>query len=222
MTDLKKYIPTLLKTPLFHGIGESEIEKMLCCLGAKVELFEKRYTVFREGTKPHQIGIVLSGGVQIVEIDFYGNRTILGEIGEAGMFMEEFASAGESTLPFSAIASLDSEIMLINAEHILHTCDNCCSHHRELIYNLMKALARKSVAQLRRSEVVSKRTTREKLLAYLYLESEMKLGEFFEIPFDRQELADYLEVERSGLSTEISKLKREGVIENEKRRFKLL
>ena len=112
--------------------------------------------------------------------------------------------------------------MLIDCRHIMHTCSNNCGFHQKLIYNLMKDLALKTLLFHQRIEITSKRSTREKLLAYLMLQAKKANSNSFEVPFDRQELADFLEVDRSGLSAEIGKLKREGIIDNQKNHFVLL
>ena len=194
---------------------------MLTCLGGRVVTFDKKYTVFAEGAKAKYIGILLSGSVQIIQVDYYGNRNILSVIKAGEVFGEAFACVGVESLPVSAVADEPSEIMLIDSGHILHTCSNNCGFHQQLIYNLMKDLASKTIMFHKRIEITSKRTTREKLLAYLNMQSKSAGGREFDIPFDRQELADYLEVDRSGLSVEIGKLRREGIIENRKNHFVL-
>ena len=219
---MEKYLPQIRKCPLFDGISDEDLLRMLNCLGAKILHFDKRFTVFAEGTRATKIGIVLSGRVQTIGIDYYGNRTILGEAASPNSFMEAFAVGTEELLPVSAVAIEPSDILFIEASHILSCCDKVCLFHRQLIYNLMKQIGKKMVELHRRSEIISQRTTRDKLLTYLYSESRKSGGKSFAIPFDRQELADYLEVDRSGLSTEIGKLKREGLIENEKNVFKLI
>ena len=195
---------------------------MLGCLGARVENFDKKYTIFPEGMRAKYIGIVLTGTAQIIQVDYYGNRSILSEVTSGEIFSEAFACAEVESLPVSVIANEPSEIMLIDCAHILYTCASGCGHHHQLIYNLMKDLATKSIMFHRRIEVTSKRTTCEKLMAYLMMRAKAEGKNSFRIPFDRQELADYLEVDRSGLSAEISKLRRDGVIECRKDHFKLL
>lgn len=219
---MKKYLEILKKCPLFVGIGEENLLRMLSCLGARVSAFDKKYTVFAEGTPAKYVGVVLSGEVQVIQIDYYGNRSILSSIGKSEVFAEAFACAETAMLPVSVIATEPSEIMLIDCSHILHTCKNRCAFHQQLIFNLMKDLARKTILFHERIEVTSKRTTREKLLTYLAIRAKQAGASEFTVPFDRQELADYLEVDRSGLSAEISKLRREGVLENRKNHFVLL
>lgn len=219
---MEKYLEILRNCPLFYHIGDENLIKMLTCLGAKTDFFDKKYTVFAEGTPAKYIGVVLSGSVQVIQIDYYGNRSILSEIGPAQVFAEAFACAETDALPVTVIANEPSEIMLIDCSHILHTCSNNCAFHQQLIFNLMKDLAEKTITFHQKMEIGSRRTTREKLMAYLMLRAKISSSNSFDIPFDRQELADYLDVDRSGLSVEISKLKKEGIIENFKNHFVLL
>lgn len=219
---MRKYLDILRKCPLFNEIDDDNLVKMLDCLGAKILHFEKRFTVFSEGSEAKYIGIVLVGSVQSELIDYEGNRTILSNADVSKVFAEDYACAEISSIPVSIIASEPSEIMLIDCSHILHMCSNNCGFHQRLIYNLMKELAGKTLTLHHKVEITSKRTTREKLMSYLAIEAKKQCKSSFEIPYNRQELADYLEVDRSGLSTEISKLKNEGILECNKKHFKLL
>ncbi len=216
---MKNFFEILRKCPLFDGIEDEHLLKMLPCLGAKVEKFDKKYTIFAEGTPAKSIGIILSGTAQIIQIDYYGNRSILSEISQSEMFAEAFACAEIASLPVSVVANEPCEVMLIDCSHILHSCDNNCGFHQQMIYNLMKDLARKTLVFHQKIDIVSKRTTREKLMTYLSIMVKKTGSQSFEIPFDRQELADYLEVERSGLSAELGKLKNEGILDTKKNHF---
>ena len=145
---MKKYLEILKKCPLFDGIAEDDLLRMLVCLGAKTEHFDKKYTVFSEGTPAKYIGVVLSGAVQIIQVDYFGNRSILGEIESTQVFAEAFACAAVESMPVTVIASEPSEIMLIDCNHILHTCENNCGFHPQLIFNLMKDLAKKGMTMV--------------------------------------------------------------------------
>lgn len=219
---MKEYLEILKDCPLFFGIEEERLLRMLSCLGAKVVEFDKKYTVIAEGNEAKYIGIVLSGSVQIMQIDYYGNRSILGNAGKKDVFMEAFACAEVKSVPVTVVANEKSTVMLVDCRHILYTCKNNCEFHKQLIFNLMKILAVKNLGYYQKIEITSKRSTREKLMAYLMICAKGADSNAFDIPFDRQELADYLEVDRSGLSTEISKLRKEGVLENIKNHFVLL
>ena len=219
---MEKYFKVLRKCRLFDGVADDQMMKMLVCLGAKIESFDKKYTIFSEGSTAKYIGIVLSGSAQIVQVDYYGNRSILTEIEPSEMFAEAFACAEVESLPVSVVANEPCDVMFIDCSHILHTCSNNCGFHQQMIFNLMKDLAEKTIVFHRKIEITSKRSTREKLLTYLSMCAKKAGKSSFEIPFDRQELADYLEVDRSGLSAEISKMKKEGIIDCEKNRFSLM
>ena len=219
---MKKYIDILRKCALFNRIEDENLIKMPNCLGARVEFFDKKYTIFAEGNSAKYIGIMLSGSAQTVQVDYFGNRSILSDITPPEVFGEAFACAEVGAIPVAVIANEPCEVMLIDCSHILHTCSNNCGFHQQLIFNLMKDLAVKTIAFHQRIEITSKRTTREKLLAYLTYQAKKSGSNSFDIPFDRQELADYLEVDRSGLSNEISKLRSEGVLQSHRKRFVLL
>ena len=219
---MKKYLKILKKCALFDRIEEDHLLKMLSCLGARTIALDKKYTVFPQGSPAKYIGIVLSGSVQITQVDYFGNRSILGNLKQSEVFAEAFACAEVRELPVSVIANEPSEVMLIDCAHILHTCSNNCGFHQQLIFNLMKDLATKTILFHKRIEITSKRTTREKLLAYLAMQAKEANSATFEIPYNRQELADYLEVERSGLSVEIGKMIKEGIIRSERKWFEIL
>lgn len=219
---MKKYFDVLKRCPLFADIDEKDLVVMLTCLGAKVEQFDKKYTIMGEGNPAKYIGILLSGSAQIIQYDFYGNKSILSNIAPSDMFGEAFACAETSAIPVSVIAGETCDVMLIDCQHILHTCENHCGFHQQMIFNLMRDLATKTILFHQKIDVTGKRTTRDKLLTYLKYQAARAGSQSFDIPFNRQELADYLEVDRSGLSAEIGKLRREEILDCHKSRFRLL
>ena len=219
---MKKYLKSLKKCPLFQRIEDDDLLRMLTCLGARVDFYDKKYTIFAEGAPAKYIGIVLSGSVQIIQNDYYGNRSILSEIHAPEVFAEAFACAEIRSIPVSVIANQPCEVMTIDSSHILHTCSNNCGFHQQLIYNLMKDRASKTILFHQRIEITSKRTTREKLISYLSEEAGRQGSASFSIPFNRQQLADFLSVDRSAMSNELCKMRDEGLLEFEKNRFRLL
>ena len=220
--NMEKYFEILKKCPLFFGVSDDELRALLHCLNVKIDRFDSKYTIFPEGSAAKYIGIVLSGGVMTVTCDYYGNRSILSEAGVSELFGEEFACGEHGSIPVSVIASEPCEVMLVDCMKVLSSCSHSCRHHHMMIYNLMRELADKNIMFHEKMEITSKRTTRDKLMAYLLLQAKKAKKSRFDIPFDRQELADYLEVDRSGLSSEIGKLSREGVIKSERQHFELL
>lgn len=216
-------IPKILDTCLlFEGIEPQDRGTMLACLGAKEVAISRNQVIFSEGDPATYIGIVLSGGVQLVRDDYYGNRSIVAYAGPAGLFGESFACAGVKDYPISAVAVEEGKILLIDSRRITTTCCNACSFHNRMIYNMLKVVATNNLALNQKIEITSKRTTREKIMAYLLHQAKLHGSNSFTIPYDRQALADYLEVERSAMSAEISKLKKDGVIDSQRSSFRLL
>ena len=219
---MKECFDILRSCMLFKDINDDELEPLLGCLGARTVGYKRDETIMAEGERAKQIGIVLSGGVQIVHIDYFGNRSIVADIRPGELFGESFACADVKEIPVDVIASADSRVLLLDCMRITHTCSNSCEFHRRIIYNLLRVVATKNLTFHQKIEVTSKRTTREKLMAFLLLQAKKQGSNSFEIPYDRRQLADYLEVDRSGLSAEISKMRAEGILESRRNHFKLL
>ena len=219
---MQKFLPVLKNCPLVSGLDEKEVMDVLRCLGAQKKEYPKGEAILSEGDAAKQLGIVLSGCVRVVREDYFGNRSIMTKLSAGHLFAEAFACAGNMRMPVNVVADEQAEILLIDAQRVMHTCNSACDFHTRLIYNLMKILAVKNIVCQEKIEVTSRRSTREKLLAYLMICAKKAGSNRFTVPFDRQELADYLEVDRSGLSAEISKLRKEGVIQCERSHFALL
>ena len=211
-----------ISCPLFAGVQESDLKAMLSCLGAKQFEIRKGNTIFHEGDPAVYVGIVLSGAIRVIREDYYGNRSIVAHMGPGEVFGESFACAGVQALPVSVVAEEDCRYLLIDCKRITVSCTNACAFHSRMIYNLLQMVARKNLVFNQKLEITSKRTTREKLMAYLMNQAKLQGKEEFTIPYDRQALADYLEVDRSGLSAEISKLRKEKKILCDKNCFRLL
>ena len=219
---MKKYLPVLRQCPLFDGIEDKDIPGMLDCLGAAIRAVNKNGEILAERERATHVGILLSGSAHVVQQDFYGNRSIVSSLKAGELFAESFACAGEQILPVSVVAVEPCQVMFVHCQRITVGCSNACCFHSRLIYNLLKIVARRNLEFHQKLEVIGNRTTREKLMAYLLLQAKQAGGDSFTIPYDRQGLADYLGVERSALSAEISKLRRSGVLTSKKSQFKLL
>lgn len=219
---MKKYYPIIQTCPLFQNMEPTGLTDMLSCLNAKTVTVTKNQMLLQEGDPAGNIGIVLSGAVQVIREDYDGNRSIVSVIEAGQMFAEIFACAGLGKIPVSVTAVSDSEILFVDCRRILTVCPKACEFHSRLIGNLLKIVATKSLMLNQKIEIISKRTTREKLLTYLRIQAKQCGSPEFTIPYDRQALADYLGVERSAMSAEIGKLCKDGVIESKKSWFKLL
>lgn len=219
---MKKYSDVLKTVKLFEDIKEADLQPLLSCLSARMVHYNSGQTIFLSGESIKQFGIVLSGQVNVVQDDYYGNRSILARIDVGNMFGESFACAEAETLPVSVIATTESEILFIDCHRLSSPCANACSFHSRLIQNMLRIVSMKNIDLTQKIEFTSKRTTREKLMAYLSAEAKKAGSNKFSIPFNRQELADYLSVERSAMSAELSKLKNDNVLKFHKNEFELL
>jgi CRP-like cAMP-binding protein len=220
--NMKKYIGVLKRCPLFVGIEEAEICGMLDCLGASVIKADRGQIILAEGDPANRIGIVLRGSVQVVREDYYSNRDLLAIVLPGQLFAEAFACAGVKSIPVSVIAAEESEIMLVSQQQALTRCEKGCDFHNRLVSNLLQIVAAKNLALNRKIEFMSQKTTAQKLMAFLLWQAKQAGSSEFSIPFDRQQLADYLGVERSAMSAELSKLRQQGRIEYKKNRFCLI
>ena len=207
--------------PLFAGIESEQLESLLSCLGAKKRTYKKDTFIFRVEERASFVGLVESGSVNIIQEDFWGNRTILAHKEAGDLFGEAFSCAEIEKLPVSAIATEISKITLINYRKIITVCPTACVFHSQLISNMLRILAANNIMLTRKIEHISKRTTREKLLAFLSAQAVQAKSNTVQIPFNRQELADYLCVERSALSRELSEMKKAELVDFEKNRFVL-
>ena len=218
---MDNYFKIIKKSALFSGIDTDEISAVLNCLSAKESKFTKDEFVFRSGEKISSVGMVLSGQAHIIKEDFWGNRTIIAEVSAGSLFGETYACVGSEPLGVSVVASENLEILFLDIQKMMNVCTSVCEFHTKLIRNLLSVLAEKNLLLTKKMEHISKRTTRDKLLSYLSAQS-LKCGKpSFEIPFNRQQLADYLSVDRSAMSNELCKLRDEGILTFQKNSFHL-
>lgn len=219
---MKEIVSVLEHCPLFFGISPEKLPGLLDCLGAQTRPMEKRRPIFSAGQPARYLGVVLEGAVQILQEDYFGGRAVLGAAGPGELFGEAFACAGADSLPVTVLASERGRLLLLDCGRVTSPCEKGCAFHQRLVLNLLQVMAQKNLAFHQKLQILSRRTTREKLLAYLDLQARQHQSASFFIPFDRQALADYLGVERSGLSSEIGRLKAEGVLDCRKNHFTLL
>ena len=206
---------------LFNGIKTEELSALLNCMHSKIIELDKNEIIMQEGKVFDKLGILLEGKAQIVQYDYLGNRTIISTVEPSEIFGEAF-SYTKTKLPVNIEAVQKCRVLFLISDRISNPCPNGCVFHKQLINNLLHILAHKNVNLTQKIECMSKRTTKEKLLTFLSLESIKQNSKEFTISLDRQALADYLGVERSAMSAELSKLRKEEIIECEKNSFKLL
>ena len=195
---------------------------MLACLGTKASRFPKDALLLRAGDTAESIGLVLSGSVLVEHTDLQGAVTLLGRAEPGELFAEAYACASDEPLLVDVVASEACEVLFLDARRILTQCTSTCEHHSRIIRNLVGTLAHKNLALSRRSLHTGPRTIRARLLSYLGEQARRAGSRSFTIPFDRQQLADYLNVERSALSNELSKMQRDGLLTCRRSSFCLL
>ena len=218
---MEEFIPVLRRTKLFAGVGEEDVGSMLSCLAASLHRYKKGEFVLREGERLHDILVLAEGGLYIQRDDYWGNRSILGYIGVGEIFGEAYVAPESSTLLNDVIAVEDSAVFFFDVKRVITTCSPACRFHSMVVQNLFFAISEKNRSLVQKLDYLSRRTTREKLISYLSEEAKKQNSATITIPFNRQQLADYLSVDRSAMSNELCKMRNEGLLEFEKNRFKL-
>lgn len=219
---MKKYIPILKRTQLFAGVGEEEIESMLSCLSARMKTYKKGEYVLRQGEHLSDIMVLVEGNLYIQKDDYWGNRSILGYIAVGEMFGEAYFAPESGAVLNDVVAVEDSAVIFFDVKRIITTCSSACCFHSIVVQNMFFVVSEKNRKLVQKLGHMSKRTTREKLISYLSEESKSHNSTSFTIPFNRQQLADFLSVDRSAMSNELCKMRDEGLLEFEKNRFRLL
>ena len=219
---MKKYIPILKRTKLFSGVGEEDIASLLSCLGARKKEYKKGEYILREGEHISDIFILVEGKIHIQKDDYWGNRSILSVISVGEMFGEGYAAPESGALLNDVVAVEDSSVIFFDVKRILTTCPSACRFHNMIVQNMFFAISDKNRRLVQKLGHMSGRTTRAKLISYLSEEAKRQGSSAFTVPFNRQQLADYLCVDRSAMSNELCKMRDEGMIKFEKSRFELL
>ena len=209
------------QSAIFDGIGTDNLSALLSCLGAKRRRLARGEALMLTGDRADRIGILLSGALSVSTYDLEGRRTIIKRIGPTEIVAAAQSLSGAEAMSVDVEADEDSDVLLVKTERILSPCENACAFHARLVRNLMKTLAVKTIELNRKIEILSHRSTQDRLMAYLRSVAQQKGTDEFDIPFDRQQLADYLCVERSALSAEISRLSKLGLITSRKNHFNL-
>lgn len=218
---MKEFLPVLRQTPLFRGLNDTQILTMLGCLSAVRRVYPKGEFVLAEGELVGAFGLVLSGNVLVVQEDFWGNRNIIASIGVGEVFAESYACTAGVPLAVSVIAQDTTVALFLDVRKLLTTCATACDYHNAVVHNLVAMLAAKNLRMNEKLQHMMQRSTREKLLSFLSAESRRLGRAAFEIPFNRQQLADYLSVDRSAMSSELCRLRDEGVLAFSKNHFEL-
>jgi CRP-like cAMP-binding protein len=207
---------------LFEGIPSAKINELFTHLAVRELALKKGEVLFRSGSKITEFAVIISGRLAISSYEADGHRKIVEFLEPMDTVAIALSVADIQSVAISVEARQDSEVILFNADKVLNPAGKPSEEHMRLLKNITKELARKTVLLGRKMRIISTRATSERLMKYLIEESVRRGSKEFEIPYDRQALADYLCVDRSALSAEISKLIGKGIIESRKNHFKLL
>ena len=219
---MKEYIEILKRTKLFSGVGEEDISSLLSCLGARLRSYKKGEYILREGEHISDIFILVEGKLHIQRDDYWGNRSILSVISVGEMFGEGYAAPESGALLNDVVAVEDSVVIFFDVRRILTTCSSACRFHNMIVQNMFFAISDKNRKLVQKLGHMSGRTTRAKLISYLSEEAKRQGSSAFTVPFNRQQLADYLCVDRSAMSNELCKMRDEGLLKFDKNEFTLL
>lgn len=205
---------------LFSSSKPEDIQLLLTCLKARQQEFPKEHTLLSEGDRTKEMGIILAGSVNLERYDFWGNRTVVANLGVSDCFAETLACTQQKS-EVGVITCEPTTVLYLNIHRVITTCQQGCQRHQVLVENMVRLLSQKNLELMKKMNHITKRSTREKLLSYLSEQAKRSGGSTFTIPFDRQQLADYLCVERSAMCNELSKMQREGLLEYQKSTFTL-
>ena len=207
-------------SPLFTGIASGDFDEMFKCLSAQTKTYKKDEFILRAGDAVHMVGLILRGCVRVIKEDKDGNVVILTDLSVPELFCEAFVCGGVRFSPVAVQASEDAEILYIDYKKVIEQCTFACPRHTRLIANMLKLLARKSIMMNEKIDVMSKRTTREKLMCFF--DYQRGGARKFTIPYNREELARYLCVDRSAMSNELCKMRDNGLIRFYRNTFEIV
>jgi len=211
----------LAQMELFSGLDQEEIGRVLACLNAHTRSYQRGEVICPMGQPTDYIGLVLKGTILVEYQDAWGKRSLLTPVGTGKTFSEVFAFIPDESLPVSVVAASNCRVLRMQAGKLTQVCRQACTCHNQLISNLLRIMSQRSIDLMRRVFHTSHRTIRARLMSYLSLEAIKAGSRTFTIPYNRQQLADYLGVDRSALSNELGKMRREGLLETTKNQFKL-
>ena len=219
---MKKYFSVLKQSPVFFNISDEELEMLSGCMQPAVQRYKKGEYIFCQGDTLGSIPFLLEGSIHIQKDDYWGNRSIINIIEAGDMFGESYALNEKSIMLNDAVAVENCTVAFFDTRLMLTSCSSSCGFHNKVIQNLFVALAGKNIKLVQKLGHISQRSTREKLISYLSEQAQLSHSGSFTIPFNRQQLADFLSVDRSAMSSELCKMRDEGLLTFHKNQFTLL
>ena len=219
---MEKYYNLIKNSPIFYGLTEDELKDILTCFNARIKSFEDGDFIIRQGELVKNIYLVLDGTVNIEKDTYWGRRIIINQLGVNENIALAFVASKNVESSIDAISIGKSTLLILSYEKCTSMCKNVCTKHKLLINNLFEILSKENIELLQKIENISQKTIREKLLTYFSNEAKKNKSNVFEISYNRQDLADYLNIDRSAMSFELSKMQKDGFIKVEKNKFCLI
>lgn len=216
---MEKYYNQIKNSTLFFGMSDEELKGLLECFHARIKSFDAGEMIIRQGDIITNLYLVLEGKVNIEKDTYWGRRIIVSKLSVNDNIAMAFVASKALESTIDAVAADKTKLLLLNYEKCTSMCQNACTRHKVLINNMFEILSKENLELLQKIENVSQKSIRDKLLTYLSNEARKNKNNSFEIPFNRQDLADYLNIDRSAMSFELSKLQKEGMIRYEKNKF---
>ena len=206
---------------LFRDFSDSDIKKMLKCLGCKLRICNTNETIMSHNEAPDYLYVVLSGTAELASYDYDGNKSVLARFSRDSVFGDMFFLP-LSNDQFMVSATSDCEVIYFNYNKAMFQCEKVCEHHKKFIDNLLSMISKRIISQTQHIEVLTKRSTREKLLAYFEQQRIENNSTNFSLPISLSSLSDYLGVDRSAMQREIKHLNNEGIIRSKGKNIELL
>lgn len=218
---MEKFYNQIKNSPVFFGISEEELKEMLECFNARIKTYDEGEMIIRQGDMITNIYLVLEGTVNIEKDSYWGRRIIVSQLGVNDNIALAFVASKNVESSIDAVAASKAKLLLLSYQKCTSMCQNVCTKHKLLINNLFEILSKENIELIQKIENISQKSIRDKLLTYLSNEAKRNKSNIFEIPFNRQDLADYLNIDRSAMSFELSKMQKDGLIKVEKNKFAL-
>ena len=222
MEKLEKYYNQIINSQVFFGMNDEELKGLLECFHARIRKYDKEEMIIRQGDIISNIYLILEGAVNIEKDSYWGRRIIISRLGKNDNLALSFVGSKNVESSVDAVAVENTPVLILSYEKCTSMCQNACTRHKVLINNLFQILSKENIELIQKIENVSQKTIRDKLLTFLSNEAQKNRSNSFDINFNRQDLADYLNVDRSAMSFELSKLQKEGLIKYNKNHFELL
>ena len=209
----------LVPSPLFLGLSPADLDALAAAGLLRQKTFAKHTVIVRAGSRVQEIGVVVQGTVHIENLDLWGTKSILSSISAGQAFAETYAFCGDA-LMVDAVAAEDCTVLLLSTR-VLSDARVSPAVRDTLLRNLLAVSMRKSLSLSQRIFCTTPKTVRGRLLTYFSAQAAKAGGLEFDVPFNRQQMADYLNLDRSALSKELCKMRDEGLLEFEKNHFRL-